>query len=90
MHWFWRLALSSLVGSIAFPFLFYLFLFGGMARGSWNSIIGVTPAVCCALSASCFLILENRHRGRESHCRNCDCILRGLSEPRCPTCRELI
>ena len=31
-----------------------------------------------------------RPRDGETHCRKCDYILRGLSEPRCPECGEQI
>jgi hypothetical protein len=31
-----------------------------------------------------------RRRSQELHCRRCDYILRGLSEPRCPECGEAI
>jgi hypothetical protein len=36
------------------------------------------------------LVVLDKRRESETHCRKCGYILRGLSEPRCPECGERI
>lgn len=64
-------------------------------RGIW--ITGtvtyyIVPAVVVALGVCGWLSGPGRSGDRdgELHCRGCDHILRGLSEPRCPECGEPI
>ena len=52
------------------------------------------PLAITLSAAACFgwlLVWLSWRRGdRETRCRKCDHILRGLSEPRCPECGERI
>ena len=48
----------------------------------------VTVAVCLAVYAR--LSRDPARESGELHCRRCDHILRGISEPRCPECGERI
>lgn len=65
------------------------------ALGEW----GTFAIVCCFWTVPTFfpalwifhmLTERTRRRTLELHCRKCDYILRGLSEPRCPECGEAI
>lgn len=57
----------------------------------WGVLCG-TPTLIAAFGVHSFLSrrLGGQRADEETHCRACDHILRGLSEPRCPECGEAI
>jgi hypothetical protein len=63
--------------------------------GNWGayaliSLLWAVPTFLPSLWLFHVLTARERRRTREMHCRKCDYILRGLSEPRCPECGEAI
>ncbi len=66
---------------------------GGWVVVSYDPGVAVPAAITLSLAA-CFgwllLWLSVWRRDRETRCRACGYILRGLSEPRCPECGERI
>lgn len=97
MRWFWRVAIAvigstilafictlglSLVADSYFPGVYMKYLLiGALAFGALSSATFATVFLC-RFSGSC--------RERETCCRRCGYILRGMSEPRCPECGERI
>lgn len=73
---------------------------GGFAVG-WGMIAGLqgpgpvllgASLVASGLAVALYVGLSTSQgsRDRETRCRNCGYILRGISEPRCPECGERI
>ncbi len=75
-------------------------LWGLLLRPMWSASVGFyqdpSVQVPCALALSAaaglgwLLLWLSERRDRETRCRRCGYILRGLSEPRCPECGERI
>jgi uncharacterized paraquat-inducible protein A len=78
LHWFWRGTIAVLIGAIGNLIL----ILAGLLL--FTTMPGMT-----------IYALLTRRLGPpvpdgELHCRRCNHILRGLSEPRCPECGEAI
>ena len=104
MHWFWRATIAVVVSAILAGLLgtfvvnaFLLFF------GSWKLDRPMATGAAVALTALLFMTLPLVIYGvlghiyppqlpfdRETRCRKCGYILRGISEPRCPECGERI
>ena len=105
MHWFWRAAIAATVGvlyatyaSFSAQEVYYRFaeplktLTGIQINAKFGTfVVLVAPVVLVMLAiyglVSYFLKCP---RDRETRCRKCQYILRGISEPRCPECGERI
>ena len=99
MHWFWRAAIAVGVGGVtAFVLIpvvedlmrVYLGTYPPVAVVVLSGI--VIPQSVCLLT---FIALMRRYGPfepleRETRCRKCHYILRGITEPRCPECGEAI
>jgi drug/metabolite transporter (DMT)-like permease len=93
IHWVWRIAISSLIGTVAYVLLSYLFRYGIPAATSdvlRGRLIVLSPIISCTLTTCCCFVLGLRRQKKETRCRKCGYILRGLSEPRCSECGEAI
>ncbi len=101
MHWFWRAFIAFLAGWVveAFVRIGIAFLLrivsiqtaAPMVVGI--SIIGFSLSLVVALAV--YGLLSRRYDSRrmferETRCRKCGYVLRGISEPRCPECGERI
>lgn len=102
MHWFWRSAIA-VVAAVPFGFLAAIFasmlsteiqlrgLDGGLAL-----IVGIVFCIIPLVLTLLFYGYLTRRYGpradsdRQTRCRQCGYILRGISEPRCPECGERI
>jgi len=97
MHWFWRAVLSVVAGAATFGCLFMPLLdpliveaTGQVGRVVHFLLLGLLPQVV-SISVFAFLTkLKSVTEGPQTKCRQCGCILRGISEPRCPECGERI
>jgi hypothetical protein len=96
MHWFWRASIA-VVGSFAGVTCvsFAVFRLGGIATlAKWPVALGLRVVGLCMPIALYALVtwLFPAKTGwdRETRCRQCGYILRGISEPRCPECGERI
>ena len=100
MHWLGRAILAILAAStLGFLVGFAIYRLaeangwvwtGAYSAGSPGAIMAVSAALFALLS---FRILTGRYARSLEHatcCRRCGCILRGISEPRCPECGERI
>jgi uncharacterized paraquat-inducible protein A len=96
MHWFWR-ATVAVVGSLIFlttlQFLLIrssgIQLFASLPFGIALRLFSLLlPIALYALLTHIFP--GQPQRDRETRCRRCDYILRGIPEPRCPECGEQI
>jgi hypothetical protein len=99
MHWFWR-------GSIAVVISVFTSVVVNWVSHRWISAMGAVPnayevglslarRIIPALAAVCVYGILTFCYGpesndRETHCRKCGYILRGISEPRCSECGERI
>lgn len=65
-----------------------------LAEVTWRYAFGLTQAVFSPLVAIAVFTLLTRHAGprqeRQTRCRRCRSILRGLTQPICPACGEPI
>lgn len=99
MHWFWRATIALLAALVAGGGLSFLILAVPWPAGhrmtflSWafwgNGILKL------ALAMTVYGMLTRRYYQRsyferETRCRQCGYILRGITEPRCPECGERI
>ncbi|UCG16144.1 MAG: hypothetical protein JSV19_12700 [Phycisphaerales bacterium] len=100
MHWFWRAAIAVIVGfagSLALSVATYAFLTAFVAPPNTSFLIGlsITRSIVPLIIAVCVYGLLTARYGpkahdRETRCRECGYILRGITEPRCPECGERI
>ncbi|HOB73450.1 MAG TPA: hypothetical protein PKG54_02890 [Phycisphaerae bacterium] len=100
MHWFWRAAIAVLAGVLGAGACFIVALFLASGRNPntiafrviWlfavASVFILSSVVAVAVHGR--LIRRYGMEVRETRCRKCDYILRGISEPRCPECGERI
>jgi hypothetical protein len=100
MHWFWRASLAVLISCV--PFL-VMKLIDPAGRPFYQLVtrkVGEDAAVFFLLALPCAIVgifayaalsyaSRSRH-DKETHCRKCHYILRGITEPRCPECGERI
>ena len=96
MHWFWRAAIAVIVGfagglglsGAAYAFLAPRNMPFLIALSIARSIVPLIITVCV------YGLLTARYgpktHDRETRCRKCGYILRGITEPRCPECGERI
>ena len=96
MHCFWRAAIAVVLGIMAVPVCVVLLFFISKQHDSANLFhwigFGLIPPV---LSVVIYGLLTRRYyrlKGldNETRCRECQYILRGITEPRCPECGERI
>ena len=90
MHWFWRATIAIL--GVCLPVTFLL----SGPNTNVEELFWIL-IVCCA---SCLLLyavitalslrVVRLRESRETYCRKCNYILRGITEPRCPECGERI
>lgn len=68
-------------------------LMGLPGLAEWLVILlfcGLPLVALVGLRAFAFRLVQKRSGDRETRCRRCGFILRGLTEPRCPECGERI
>ena len=99
MHWFWRAAIAVTIGVV---FNTFLFAFGDAVLTPLQGIVGKFTLTLAMMSAmSCFPLLtygiltrlyhpNTEFLDGDTRCRKCGYILRGISEPRCSECGEVI
>lgn len=96
LHWFWRAAIAVLVGSGV-----NIAINVGLARLLPEAAYGSTPLFVAlalvrvtipvvAYGLLTYWLGARTPADRETRCRGCGYILRGISEPRCPECGERI
>jgi hypothetical protein len=94
----WAVAVTMSVPAIFFgtPFSLYLEAFA-ICPGAFTIFVWVPVAIACTLAVLLYAFLRRSVRlpvrinaEPETYCRKCSHILRGLTEPRCPVCRERI
>lgn len=98
MHWFWRGLIAIVVGGvIRIPMGIILAVTYTLLRGNNDAIqfasmvvFGIEMATVLAVYAWLTRRYAPPARDGETHCRQCNYILRGLTEPRCPECGEKI
>lgn len=96
MQWFWRVALLSAAAG-AGCFALFVGLINLARSGQVGTAVGgmifgfALSFMPCLLAIVFFRRLAPKTWGdRETRCRNCSYILRGITEPRCPECGERI
>jgi hypothetical protein len=95
LHWFWRGAIALLMG-VVMCVVSYLGV-GALLQSHRLShetglvvivLLAILPGIVVyGLLTRCF---GPPARDGETHCRKCDHVLRGISEPRCSECGEAI
>ena len=100
MHWFPRAVIAVAVGALAVaPTGNLVNRFGRLADSlprPWGTliVIGCVGAASSAITMIAYGLLTRRFGPKEDHtetrCRKCGYILRGITEPRCPECGEVI
>ena len=98
MHWFWRGAIAVGAGLLCYGLWYLMWLWGGkhLQMIPWPPLLIVVqltspiiiPVVVYGLLTYRYgpqAVLE-----RETRCRKCQYILKGITEPRCPECGERI
>ena len=98
MHWFWRATIAVTVGvfyAIYAPFntseVYSRFIGGPALLEIGLVVIRIAPVVLIMLTTYALVsYFLKSPRDRETRCRKCGYILRGISEPRCPECGETI
>lgn len=96
MHWFWRAAIAVIVGFVAGLGLSgatYAFL--PVRNTAFLIALSIVLSVAPLIVTVCvYGLLTGRYgpkaHDRETRCRECEYILRGITEPRCPECGERI
>lgn len=97
MHWSKRaaIAITGTMLVISIPYLLLdavIIMPGGIAHRVRTDLIPAFFGACLAVLY--YGLLTRKYPPRpldgECHCRNCDHILRGITEPRCPECGEKI
>jgi len=99
MHWFWRATITVVVGLV----LMHLYTRFSIADAIYSMAafyLGYLPArliifiPVLIVPIAIYGVLTYRYGprpiDRETRCRKCGYILRGISEPRCPECGERI
>ncbi len=104
LHWFWRAAIAVLAGVVYGAFARYHFQMCKMIhdalaglpidlRTTMAHVFGEKLWPCVISVASYGLLTRyagSLPRDRETRCRECGYILRGITEPRCPECGERV
>ena len=99
MHWLWRSVFAMVWGGLAFGLL--LVILGVTVRTMSVKTQPTFVSACAVLAVfvilpslvvtvAIYANLEQERPDRETRCRKCGYILRGISEPRCPECGERI
>ena len=96
LHWFWRAAIAVVCG----VFSLALSLFGCL-----GALVGIEPYIGVVIALGmvigsysiCIIVYDGLTRQREpnygdkeTRCRKCGYILRGITEPKCSECGERI
>jgi len=95
LHWFWR-GLIAVVLAFAANMVISFLLGRLVSPGTWSQWpFFVSVAVSrLAIAVAIYGVLTHKYGHRvaddETRCRACDYILRGIPEPRCPECGEVI
>jgi len=93
MHWFWRAAIAVGIGSgLGVSFLVFVAQALTPVVPDLVEAVLVIGSYVLATTAT-LVILRYRPTGptdSETRCRKCGYILRGISEPRCPECGEVV
>jgi hypothetical protein len=101
LHWFWRAMIAAVLGAACLPPVSFILNYYIINRMGWYLSIGIRLAIpfgyglISTVAGIAIYAYLRRHYGPatpdgETHCRHCDYILRGISEPRCPECGEAI
>ena len=99
MHWFCRTTVATAVGWLvghALLILIYHFGFPGKTSAIRQMYSVIISHCCTGAVAIGFYVVLTRYWGpeaifdRETRCRACGYILKGIIEPRCPECGERI
>ena len=98
MHWFWRGMIAVVAGMLGGAVVGYWAVYAelgpeghihGGAQDIFLYMVGIGP-----IAVVVFAFLTRRYRpvwaDRETRCRKCHYILKGVTEPRCPECGERI
>ena len=98
MHWFWRVTIAMAIGAVCGVLLLI-----AVARlltvlvPDWAEamLVILTFATGALAAIVTYTSLTRRYSPeaileRETRCRKCQYILRGITEPRCPECGERI
>jgi hypothetical protein len=97
MHWFWRGTIAVVTGPVCgLSFTFCLAritkFIDARIPEACEVCLTLMPTALCAVVI--FLVLTRLYGPKyidpETRCRKCQCILRGITEPRCPECGERI
>lgn len=101
MHWFWRALIAFGAGwgvhfLAQFAILFVVRTRSIQAAVPFVQVITIAGfSLCLVVSLTVYGVLTRRTDARriyarETCCRQCGYVLRGISEPRCPECGERI
>jgi len=90
MHSFWRSVSFAIIGLVVvLPTVGVVAV--TVAHGRQPSLAKFFMCLCGLIIASQMISLWLYAKAeRETRCRKCGCILRGIAEPRCPECGERI
>jgi hypothetical protein len=93
LHWFWRGLIAVSLAAISNVFI--LGIAGRIRQQVSTNVLLIIVLLVTPIPGIIIYGLYTRHFGPpppdgELHCRRCNHILRGLSEPRCPECGEPI
>jgi len=95
MHWFWRAIVAVILSGIPSMAL-VLWYPNGPPQLFWlRSVFCICmllalPGSVLGIAAYAMLTYQARKSDSETHCRKCQYILKGITEPRCPECGERI
>jgi uncharacterized paraquat-inducible protein A len=99
MHWFWRGAIAVVLASVVYRlrFLIPLHLITSASFRTYSLVVLViiSATIPSTVALACWAFLTRRFPPTptpdgETRCRKCGYILRGISEPRCSECGEVI
>lgn len=95
MHWTWRAMIASVAGGGFFAFVtWWLVTHPSHAyQGDYVLVFAacvLVPIITVVVYRWLSVAANDTSEVRETRCRKCQHILRGISEPRCPECGERI